>query len=153
MLNAINIAKVIRVKAATIHKVKKLQGGSNMNGTCAACLHTNQSRSYLNHLVYEIYPILNEINPVHVQSHFLKIHFHNISHLHLSFPNSLVLSGLRTKIPYGPLLSPEQHSTCQAHHILVDMLAQITFGEEYRSISSLLRSFLHSPVTTLHYPA
>jgi hypothetical protein len=23
-----------------------------MTGTCAACLHTNQSRSYLNHLVY-----------------------------------------------------------------------------------------------------
>jgi hypothetical protein len=29
-----------------------VQGGSNMTGTCAACLHTNQSRSYLNHLVY-----------------------------------------------------------------------------------------------------
>jgi hypothetical protein len=25
-----------------------LQGGSNMTGTAAACLHTNQSRSYLN---------------------------------------------------------------------------------------------------------
>jgi hypothetical protein len=23
-----------------------------MTGTCAACLHTNQSRSYLNHLVF-----------------------------------------------------------------------------------------------------
>jgi hypothetical protein len=29
-----------------------LQGGLNMTGTDAACLHTNQSRSYLNHLVY-----------------------------------------------------------------------------------------------------
>jgi hypothetical protein len=29
-----------------------IHGGSNMTGTCAACLHTNQSRSYLNHLVY-----------------------------------------------------------------------------------------------------
>jgi hypothetical protein len=28
-----------------------IQGGSNMTGTSAACLHTNQSRSYLNHLV------------------------------------------------------------------------------------------------------
>ena len=28
-----------------------LQCGSNMTGTNAACLHTNQSRSYLNHLV------------------------------------------------------------------------------------------------------
>jgi len=30
----------------------KIQGGSNMTGTYAACLHRNQSRSYLNHLVY-----------------------------------------------------------------------------------------------------
>jgi len=28
-----------------------IQGGSNMNGAYAACLHRNQSRSYLNHLV------------------------------------------------------------------------------------------------------
>jgi len=28
-----------------------IQGGSNMTGIGVACLHTNQSRSYLNHLV------------------------------------------------------------------------------------------------------
>jgi len=28
-----------------------IQGGSNMTGTAAACLQTNQSRSYLNDLV------------------------------------------------------------------------------------------------------
>jgi len=32
--------------------VSEVQGGSNMTGTYAACLHTNQSRSYLNHLVH-----------------------------------------------------------------------------------------------------
>ena len=32
--------------------IRELQGGSNMTGTYAACLHRNQSRSYLNHLVY-----------------------------------------------------------------------------------------------------
>jgi hypothetical protein len=31
--------------------VLQVQGGSNVTGTCAACLHTNKSRSYLNHLV------------------------------------------------------------------------------------------------------
>ena len=31
-----------------------IQGGSNMTGTVYTCLHTNQSRSYLNHLVYVI---------------------------------------------------------------------------------------------------
>ena len=29
-----------------------IQGGSDMTGTVYTCLHTNQSRSYLNHLVY-----------------------------------------------------------------------------------------------------
>jgi len=32
-------------------KTGKIQGGSNMTGTHAACLSRNQSRSYLNHLV------------------------------------------------------------------------------------------------------
>ena len=32
-----------------------VQGGSNMTGTDLYCLHTNQSRSYLNHLVYSFY--------------------------------------------------------------------------------------------------
>jgi len=31
-----------------------IQGGSNMTGTVYTCLHTNQSRSYLNHFVYKI---------------------------------------------------------------------------------------------------
>ena len=29
-----------------------IQGGSNMTGTDYTCLHTNQSRSYLDHLVF-----------------------------------------------------------------------------------------------------
>jgi hypothetical protein len=33
------------------HTSAVLQGGSDMTGINAACLHTNQSRSYLNHLV------------------------------------------------------------------------------------------------------
>ena len=36
-----------------------VQGGSNMTGTCAAFLHTNQSRSYLNHLVFLV---MNQIS-------------------------------------------------------------------------------------------
>jgi hypothetical protein len=35
-----------------LNSIMIIQGGSNMTGTDAACLHTNQSRSYLNHLVY-----------------------------------------------------------------------------------------------------
>ena len=47
-----------------------LQGGSNMTGTCAACLHTNQAQSYLNHLVEYLLIILfrqdNTSNKTHV---------------------------------------------------------------------------------------
>jgi len=35
-----------------------VQGGSNMTGTCAACLHRNQSRSYLNHLVIAVVEVV-----------------------------------------------------------------------------------------------
>jgi len=38
-----------------------VQGGSNMTGTYAACLHRNQSRSYLNHLVF-INPLALEMD-------------------------------------------------------------------------------------------
>ena len=34
-----------------INTFANVKGGSNMTGTYAACLHTNQSQSYLNHLV------------------------------------------------------------------------------------------------------
>jgi len=34
-------------------QLRNVQGGSNMTGTYAACLHRNQSRSYLNHLVQQ----------------------------------------------------------------------------------------------------
>jgi len=45
-----------------VFRIFNVQGGSNMTGTdlyvnkphcAAACLHTNQSRSYLNHLVLQ----------------------------------------------------------------------------------------------------
>ena len=35
-----------------------------MTGTYAACLHTNQSRSYLNHLVYEKRSLESSQTPV-----------------------------------------------------------------------------------------
>ena len=36
------------------HFLRKIQGGSYMTGTVYTCLHTNQSRSYLNHLVWPV---------------------------------------------------------------------------------------------------
>ena len=38
----------------------KIQGSSNMTGTVYTCLHTNQSRPYLNHLVFTVAKIFSE---------------------------------------------------------------------------------------------
>jgi len=78
-----------------------IQGGSNMTGTAAACLHTNQSWSYMNHLVqcctkvtqltilqYEDTIPLNDtvkvtslIENVHMHEH-VRAHAHVPSHTH-----------------------------------------------------------------------
>ena len=51
-----------------------------------------------------------------------------------------------TKFLYTPLLSPVR-ATCPAHLILLYFITRTIFGEQYRSLSPSLRSFLHSPVT------
>ena len=80
-------------------------------------------------------------------SHFLKIH------LHIVFSSTPVPS----KSPL-PLRFPHQNpiytsplpirATCHANLILLDLITRAIFGEEYRSLSSSLRSFFHSPVTS-----
>jgi len=49
-------------------------------------------------------------------------------------------------ILYAPLLFPTC-ATCPAHLIILDLIPRIIFDEQCRSLSSLLFSFLHSPVT------
>jgi hypothetical protein len=46
------------------------------------------------------------------------------------------------------LRSPHQNPVCSAHLILLYFIMQLTFGEQYRSLSSSLCSLLHSPVTS-----
>ena len=70
------------------------------------------------------------------------------SHRHLGLPSGFFPSGFPTKHLYTPLLSPTL-VTCLANLILIDLFNLTIFGEQYRSLSSLLCSFLHSPVIPL----
>jgi hypothetical protein len=89
------------------------------------------------------YPEPDQFSPC-PPSYFLKIHFNVIL---LDLPSSLFPSGFPTQIFYAPLLSLI-HATYPAHLILLYLITHIIFGYEYRSLSSLLCSLLHSPVTS-----
>ena len=69
------------------------------------------------------------------------------SHLRLGLPSGLFPSGFSTKTLYTPLLSPIR-AICLIHLIRLGFITRKILGEENRALSSLLCSFLHSPVTS-----
>ena len=69
------------------------------------------------------------------------------SHLRLGLPSGLYPSGLTSKTLFTPLHSPIR-ATCPAHLILLHFISRTVLGEQYRSFSSSLCSFLHSPFTS-----
>ena len=91
-------------------------------------------------------PILSQLDPVHTPtSQFLMIHLS--SHLRLGLPNGLYPAVFPTKILYTPLPSPLR-ARCPTHLILLDFIIRTTMYVVYRSLSSLLCSFLHSHTAT-----
>ena len=80
-------------------------------------------------------------NPTSLRSIFILS-----SHLSLGLPSGHFPSGFPTKNLHTPLLSTIR-ATCPAHLILLDFITRTILGEEYRSFSSSLCSFLPSPVT------
>jgi len=88
--------------------------------------------------------------PELAQSHSPPISWRTIlilsSHLRLGLPSCLFPTGFPTKHLYTPLLSPYV-LPAPTHLIILDFITLTIFGDQYRSLSSSLCSFLHSPVT------
>ena len=59
------------------------------------------------------------------------------SHLHLGLPIGSFPACFPFKMLYAPLLYPIR-ATCPTHLILLNLLARIILGEQYRSVSSSL---------------
>jgi len=92
-------------------------------------------------------PILSQLDPVHNPTSQSRSILIFSSHLRLGLPSAFRPSGFPTKTLYTPLLSPIR-ATSPTHLILLDFITRTIFGEQYRSLSSTLCSFLHSPVTS-----
>ena len=92
---------------------------------------------------------LSQLDPVQHSQHPTSWKYILIfnSHLRLGLPSGLCPSGFPTNTLYMPLLSIIR-PTCPAHLILVDFITTKISGEENRSLSSSLCSFLHSPVSS-----
>ena len=91
--------------------------------------------------------ILSQINPFYAFiSHFLKMYLNIIFQFMLGSSNWSLSLRFPHKSPVYTTPLPIR-ATCLAHPTL-DLITRTILGEAYRSLSSSLCSFLHSPVTS-----
>jgi len=80
-------------------------------------------------------------------SHLLKIHLYIILQSTPASSNWSLSLRFLIKILFRPLLSLIRNA-CLTHHILLDLINRIMSGKKYRSLSTSLCCFFHTPVTS-----